>query len=205
VGPLAGMGPDVCAAHGGVDWERVRAAGASFAVARVTVVPTRADGAFGRARWEAMAAAGLVRGALLAARPQPEVAGPEVEVSFFWSALRSAGGLRDGDMPPVLAVLGSALTPAETLAWTGEAVAALERLALVKPILLTSAGFWIDTLGDPRVSFGCPLWVEDLGAEQPRLPRAWDEWALWRYSARGRMDGVAAPCGLSSARRAPAT
>jgi GH25 family lysozyme M1 (1,4-beta-N-acetylmuramidase) len=49
----------VRAAH---DWQRVRAAGATFAVAQATLTPATAD-PFGRSRWRAMAAAGLVRGA----------------------------------------------------------------------------------------------------------------------------------------------
>jgi GH25 family lysozyme M1 (1,4-beta-N-acetylmuramidase) len=190
---LGVMGPDVAVDQGPVDWRRVRGAGARFAFARATAEGGARDLRFTPARWTAIRAAGLARGAYHHARPGATE--PADEARAFGEAVRRAGGLEPGDLPPALAVLDSDLSAAETLAWIGDAVAGIESATGSTPLLLTSPGFWIDRLGDPRVSFGCDLWIADPSG--PRMPRAWSDWALWRYTVHGRVRGVGPPCGLS--------
>jgi lysozyme len=194
VRPHAVMGPDVAVDQGPVDWHRVRSAGARFAFARATAGAGARDLRFTPARWAAMRDAGLARGAYHEARPAGD---PADEARAFCAAVRLAGGLQPGDLPPALAVRDSGLSAAETLAWIGAAVAELESVAAVTPLLLTSPEFWIDRLGDPRVSFGCALWIADHEAVRPRIPRAWPDWALWQYTPDGRLPGVLDTCGLS--------
>src|SRR5919108_474083 len=182
---LGVIGPDVAVDQGPVDWHRVRAAGARFAFARATAEGGARDMRFTPARWAAMRAAGLARGAYHLARPGATPAEPEDEAQAFGAALRLAGGLEQGDLPPALAGLDSALSAAETLAWIGDAATGIEAETGSMPLLLTSPPFWIDRLGDPRVSFGCDLWIADR-ASAPRLPRAWHDWALWQYTPHGR-------------------
>jgi lysozyme len=189
------IGPDVPAAPGEVNWARVRAAGASFAIVRASSGIEAPE--LTARHWQAMRAAAIVRGVYHLAALNADPPDPCAEVRSFDSTVARAGGLVAGDLPPVLAVLSTPLSAAETLAWTGAALAELERLTGVQPILHTSAALWIDQLGDPRVSFGCLLWISDPDVPRPRVPRAWSHWTLWRYVAVAAVDGIDCPCGLS--------
>lgn len=38
-----------------------------------------------------------------------------------------------------------------------------------------------------------PLWIAHVDVPAPRLPKGWDDWAIWQYSWNERIAGIAAP------------
>jgi len=62
----------------------------------------------------------------------------------------------------------------------------LERVTGHKPVIYTSAGYWNDYARGVTWASNYPLWVANwTEASKPLLPRAWDDWHIWQYSARG--------------------
>jgi lysozyme len=197
-------GPDVSLNQPDVDWVQVKGAGHAFGIAKVTDGLGSPDPAFGKARWKAMADAGLVRGAYHFGRPQ-KGRDPKAEVAEFLVTLKAAGGLAAGDLVPVLDIeaYGKAgkLNPAQTVDWVRVWVTELRRRVGRQPIIYTGA-FWRDAMGNPADNLGCPLWLAAYVKEQELakfVPVAWKAQghSLWQHTSKGNCPGIAKPCDLS--------
>jgi lysozyme len=197
-------GPDVSLNQPSVDWGKVKAAGHTFAIAKVSDGLGTPDKAFGKARWKQMKDAGLVRGAYHFGRPQ-RGRDPKKEVAEFLRLIKAAGGLQPGDLLPILDLekFGSAgrLTAAQTLEWARGWVTEMRKRFGRRPIIYTGA-FWRETMGNPADNLGCPLWLAAY-VKQSELaqfvPVAWRSHghALWQHTDKGKCGGIPKPCDLS--------
>jgi GH25 family lysozyme M1 (1,4-beta-N-acetylmuramidase) len=195
-------GIDVSNLQRTVDWTKVKAAGHSFAVHKVSEGLGTPDREF-RGRWKAMHDAGLVRGAYHFARPQ-KGRDPKAEVHEFLGLVKQAGGLQDGDLRPVLDIedfgAAGALTAAQTQDWVRRFVDEMRARIGVRPIIYTGA-FWRGPMGNPPEHFGCRLWLAAFVKDDPEqfVPRAWaqESFSIWQHTEHGRCAGVAGDVDLN--------
>jgi lysozyme len=190
-------GIDVSLNQPTIVWRDVAAAGYSFAYVKVTDGLGDPDPEFNKERWRQMRAAGLARGAYHFARPQPG-RDPRDEVHEFLGVLKRAGGLRDGDLVPMLDVEGYGLSgkisPRATLEWLRGFVNEMHAQIGRRPIIYTGV-FWRERMGNPADDLGCKLWLAAyVKKPAPWVPAAWADsgWTIWQHSATGKVPGVAA-------------
>lgn len=64
--------------------------------------------------------------------------------------------------------------------------------------IYTSQYMWDSSIGAPMIG-AYKLWVANYQVERPNLPRKglWEDWWLWQFTNKGRIDGVAANLDLS--------
>jgi lysozyme len=188
-------GVDVSNHQPNVDWDQVKAAGHSFAFAKVSEGLGTPDRVFGPGRWKAMRDAGLVRGVYHFARPQ-RGRDPKDEVVEFLGLVEQAGGFEDGDLVPVLDLedFGAAgrLTARQTLEWARGFVEEIHARVGRRPIIYTGV-FWRDTMDNPPDDLMCPLWLAAFVRDpKPFIPRAWaqESFAIWQHTETGSTGGV---------------
>jgi lysozyme len=63
------------------------------------------------------------------------------------------------------------------------------------PLIYTATSWWRPMIGDVKsyktVKFGdCPLWIARYANTVGGLPAAWSSYAIWQYSATGRVSGI---------------
>ena len=201
-GPLSGV--DVSNHQPDVDWEKVKAAGHTFALCKVSEGLGTPDRVFGKGRWNAMRDAGLVRGVYHFARPQKGRDARD-EVREFLGLVDKAGGLKDGDLRPVLDIedFGAAgrLTAAQTLEWAREFVDEVRTRLGRRPIIYTGV-FWRETMKNPGDNLDCPLWLAAF-VPQARVkqfvPVAWKDQGLsiWQRTETGTSPGIPGRCDLN--------
>lgn len=183
-----------------VEWAKVRADGIAFAVPKASQA-TWQDALFAK-HWKGAKEAGLLRGAYHFYTPD---APPLKQLDAYSKAL----GDDPGDLPPVLDIECKTTNPAQlakdTLVWLTEAEKRFGR----KPLIYTAAWYWNPTMliggKYPEWAADYQLWVaaypvstgapslDDLAAGKYKalLPKSWTDYALWQYSEKGRVDGVA--------------
>lgn len=177
-------GVDVSYYQGTVDWTKVKGAGQSFAFIRVSDGVSYPDTKF-QANWPAVKNAGLVRGVYQYFRPTQDVQG---QVDLLFSKLNAAGGLKPGDLPPVLDLeTDGGLASSTVVARAKDWLAKVEAKIGVRPIVYTAA-FMSTTIG---TNFGgYPLWVANYGATCPLMPSGWSNWNFWQNSDSGAVTGI---------------
>lgn len=188
-------GIDVSNHQPNVDWEQVKAAGHTFAFAKVSEGLGTPDRVFGKDRWKAMRDAGLVRGVYHFARPQ-KGRDPKDEVREFLGLVETAGGFEEGDLVPVLDLeaFGKAgkLTPKQTLEWASGFAEEIHARVGRRPIIYTGV-FWRETMGNPPDDLQCPLWLAAFVRDpKPFLPNAWaqESFSIWQHTETGSCPGV---------------
>jgi GH25 family lysozyme M1 (1,4-beta-N-acetylmuramidase) len=200
-------GPDVSQFQGDVDWREVRHTGHSFAFAKATEGKDFRDPWFSRARWSAMRAAGLRRGAYHFARAQ-QGRPPELEAHHFLQTVHAVGWFAKGDLPPVLDLEWvHGLSPAHLHAWVAGWVKTVHRETGVRPLIYTGGPFWNGAVGASADALGCPLWLAAyVSNPRPFIPAAWHHagMTLWQFTDRARCPGVKGPCDMSRFRGDPA-
>lgn len=174
-------GIDVSHFQGAVNWQEVKQAGMSFALAKATEGQTSVDSQF-KNNWPNMKAAGLLRGAY----------------HFFDAGIDGTAQanhflqntqIEPGDLPPVIDVEAAASASKATILqevqnWLDTVEQALNR----RPMIYTTASFWDSHLND---TFGAyPLWVAEYGVSAPKIPAGWSTWQFWQYSQSGTVSGV---------------
>jgi lysozyme len=178
VTPTYLRGIDVSHHNGTVDWNQVRAAGMTFALAKATDGKARhADHTFS-ANWAGIKAAGLIRGAWHFAHPglKPDAA---AEAKKFFKVVQPT----HGDLPLILDLEKSDdLKPAAVWAWAKAFLAEVEALTGRPGIFYSYASFWIEDMGNPKDNLNCPLWLAAYVHHKPRIPRAWTDWTFWQYA-----------------------
>jgi lysozyme len=182
--PVTLKGVDVSYHNDDVDWGKVKASGRSFAFARVSDGLTDLDDHFAK-NWPGMKSAGLVRGAYQYFRARH---GGEEQADVLLKAIADAGGLKKGDMPPVLDLetddgQAKATVVARAKAWLQHVESAIG----VKPFVYTGNNM-DDTNG---TNFGAyVLWVPHYEVECPRIPTGWTNWTFWQDSETGSVSGI---------------
>jgi lysozyme len=190
-------GIDVSAMQGLVDWNKVKAAGVSFAILKATEGVDFVDKMFAQ-HVAGARAAGMPFGAyhyLHVRKGRPQDADKQAE-QFCDIYLKS----------------GCTLLPALDCEETGNKgctfdewliairmwVAHVEKRLGIKPVIYTYPGFWsglgpaawkADDLAE------CKLWIAHYTpAPHPSVPKPWTGWFMWQYAADagviGRVDGV---------------
>ena len=185
-------GIDVSYYQGSVDWAKVKSSGRAFAFARVSDGTSHIDSKFS-SNWPKMKSAGLTRGAYQFFRPARD---PSAQAQVFLDKLAAAGGLRAGDLPPVLDLetsdgVASSTVVARAKTWLNKVQSATG----IKPIIYTGRQME-NVLG---TSFSLYyLWVANYGVSCPGLPRGWTSWKFWQSSQTGSVSGVSGPVDLDT-------
>lgn len=180
-------GIDVSYYQGTINWASVKAAGKVFAIARVSHGTGTVDTQFAT-NWPAMKQAGIIRGLYQYFEPADSAL---AQAQLLVSKLNAAGGLEDGDLPPVLdlekmGTFSSSQMLTAVSTWMSHVKSALGR----KPILYTGSYFWDDhTLGSSWAS--TPLWTAHYTtAACPLVPNAWSSWVIWQHTDQGKVSGI---------------
>lgn len=177
-------GIDVSYYQANVDWKKVKASGKDFAFARVSDGTAYPDTKFAT-NWPAMKSAGIVRGVYQFFRPGQDVT---AQVNLLVSKVNAAGGLKEGDLPPVLDLesdggLAASTVVARAKDWLDQ----VEKKFGIKPIVYTAA-FMSNVIGN---NFGgYTLWVANYGATCPTMPSGWTDWHFWQNADNGQVSGI---------------
>jgi GH25 family lysozyme M1 (1,4-beta-N-acetylmuramidase) len=180
-------GIDVSIYQGDVDWKAVKQAGKAFAFARASLGTSVKDSTFAK-NWAGMKAAGLLRGAYHFFHPSVD---PVAQANLFASMIQQAGGMSEGDLPPVADVEQfDKLAPAVVAEKVKQFLDAVEKATGRKPMVYSGL-FMSSAL--PQSLSEYPLWVANYGVKCPLLPAAWKGWYFWQHQGTGgRTPGIKA-------------
>jgi lysozyme len=187
------QGIDVSNNNGTINWDRVARSGIAFALCKATEGADFRD-AFLVQNFAACKRLGLARGAYHFARPSRNSAAGEAR--FFVSVV--GGLLQPGDLAaldfedehlPVGAMGG---------VWAGEWLATVEAALGFRPLLYTYPSYVPERNVTAPALARYPLWWAsyDLTAYPPPAP--WGRYAIWQYTAGGKVPGIAGDCDLDS-------
>lgn len=177
-------GVDVSSYQGTVNWTQIKGAGRTFAFVRISDGLNSIDSKFAT-NWPAMKAAGVVRGSYQFFRPSQD---PALQAQLVLDKLAAAGGLKPGDLPPVLDLesadgLAGSVVVAKAKIW----LKTIEEKLDVKPLIYTAA-FMSDVIG---TGFGgYTLWVANYGTTCPTMPSGWTDWQFWQNADNGKVAGI---------------
>ncbi len=177
-------GVDVSSYQGTVNWTQIKGAGKQFAFVRISDGLNSVDSKFAT-NWPAMKAAGVVRGSYQFFRPSQD---PAAQAQLVIDKLAAAGGLKPGDLPPVLDLesadgLAGSVVVAKANIWLKK----IEDKLKVKPLIYTAA-FMSDVIG---TGFGkYTLWVANYGTTCPTMPGGWTDWHFWQNADNGKVTGI---------------
>lgn len=177
-------GIDISYYQGNVDFAKVKASGRSFSFARISDGVNHIDNKFTR-NWPAMKTAGLVRGAYQFFRPNYD---PIAQADIVVRRLSLAGGLKPGDLPPVLDLeVTGGKSPAVVVSRAKQWIARIESKLHVTPIIYTGNNM-TPSIGDSFKQYA--LWLPHYGVDCPRVPDAWSTWTFWQNTDKGSVPGV---------------
>ncbi len=177
-------GVDVSSYQGTVNWTQIKGAGKQFAFVRISDGLNSIDSKF-PTNWPAMKAAGVVRGSYQFFRPSQD---PAAQAQLVIDKITAAGGLKAGDLPPVLDLesadgLAGSVVVAKAKIWLEK----IETKLKVKPLVYTAA-FMSDVIG---TGFGkYTLWVANYGTTCPTMPSGWTDWQFWQNADNGKVTGI---------------
>jgi GH25 family lysozyme M1 (1,4-beta-N-acetylmuramidase) len=191
-GHLAGV--DVSVYQGNVNWQAVRRAGITFAIAKATEGTGYTD-RYINANIAGMKRNGIVPGAYHFGHPGSD---PIAQARRFASVVKSAnGGHYHGVLQLVLDLeVTDGRSSGQVWSWTQNFIAEIHRQTGRPGIIYTGFYFWRDRVGNPNNNLNCPLWLAAYVSEGQTgglTPRAWSRvgWAFWQYTDRGRVGGIA--------------
>ncbi|MEM7353773.1 MAG: GH25 family lysozyme [Acidobacteriota bacterium] len=175
-------GIDVSHYQGDVDWEKVKAAGMTFAFAKASQGATNVDSKFST-NWAAMRQAGIVRGAY-------HFFDADVDATAQADHFIATVQLEAGDLPPVI---DAEVTDGVSTEGIDQGVQTwLDKVSAhygVKPIVYSGASFITSHLSTGFNTY--PLWLARYTSVVPEAPGDWSSWTFWQYSQSGDVDGVA--------------
>ncbi|MFG1710109.1 glycoside hydrolase family 25 protein [Nonomuraea sp. M3C6] len=171
------LGIDVSNWQGTVDWAEHAGAGVAFAFARASDGGDHTDKWFAR-NWNGMRESSIVCGAYHFARPGGD---PVEQARHFLSVIRSAGGLRSGDLVALDLETNDGLLPEQVARYARRWCHHVERHGGVRPFVHTFHAF---ARGGHCAGLGeYPLWI--ASPEKPRgrpvVPRPWRDWTIHQY------------------------
>jgi lysozyme len=178
---LLDKGIDVSHFTGGVDWQKVKAAGYTFAFAKASEGVDLKDPAFD-GFWPGMKEAGLVRGAYHFYVTEDD---PKEQADFFIKNVT----LEPGDFVPVvdIEVIHKGTQPG-LVQRVKSFLEIIEKHYGARPIIYTGLNFWNKNLNDHFGSY--PLWIAEYGVEDPVIPKGWKEWHIWQWKENANVPGV---------------
>ncbi len=183
-------GLDVSHNNGSIDWNRVKAAGISFAYIKATEGATFID-----PKWEENLAAcrdvDIVPGLY---HFYHHDADPDVQAHHF---LQTIGSLQPGDLPPAVDVEAPgdgagpiAYPPTEVVERVASVVRMVDAALGREPLIYTYPSAWRDITTDSNAfATVCPLWVASY-ANAPAIPGGWASYTVWQYTDHGQVDGI---------------
>lgn len=187
--PVRGI--DVSHHQGVIDWQKVRAAGFSFAYIKASEGGDFTDPQFA-ANWRGAKAAGIARGAYhlftLCTPVTPQI-------DNFVNTVYEVG-----ELPPVLDLEfgGNCASPpavADVKSMLDEVVPMATKRFGEPPIFYTTYEFRDAYLCPTCVNGSLPLlWIRDV-IWKPRLTNA-EPWVFWQHHNRARVDGIEGPVDL---------
>ncbi len=186
-------GVDVSNNNGAIAWERVAGAGKTFAICKATEGINFRD-AFLPLNLAGCTAHGLARGVYHFARPSRNSAA--AEAAFFVAVVRDI--LAPGDLVALDFEDEDLPVGAEGGVWALAWLEAVEAALGFSPLIYTYPSYVhernVTTPGLARY----PLWWAsyDLTAYPPPAP--WGQYAIWQYTANGKVPGIAGDCDLDS-------
>lgn len=166
-----------------IDWNKVKASGRAFGIARVSYGTGTIDDTF-PGNWSRMKAAGLIRGAYQWFRPAQDA---KAQADLV---IARVGKLGPGDLPVTADVeetqgLSGAAIAAALSTW----VARIEAGTGKKPIIYSGKYFWNDNVGSKAFA-SHPYWIPAYGPTCPDLASAWSDWKFFQYTDRASVPGV---------------
>ena len=179
----------------------VKAAGCAFVFVKATEGLTYTDSAYSSFRAKA-AQFGLPLGAYHFARPQPGRTGAQEAAHFL-----SVHTQRPGDLPPVLDLEDTKLSPAATVAFALDWLNTVQKATGVRPIVYTYTGFARANLGGGTGLAQYPLWLADYRSSTtnaPSAPGPWSSWAIWQHTSTATVPGVPGNCDRNTTNLTPA-
>lgn len=187
------FGPDVSHFQGTVDWAKVRATGAGFAIAKATEGTTYADAAF-KANWAGMKAAGIpVRGAYHFGHPESSAT---TQAKHFMSVV---GTTVPGDFVALDIESADSQSASAVASWCAafvNEVKSISGLPKSRIFIYTGAWFWNPQAGGSSVVGDHPLWVSGYTTSPP-MPSGWSHWTMWQYSSTETKYGINSGCDSS--------
>jgi lysozyme len=183
-------GPDVSHYQGAIDWAKVKAHGAGFAMAKATEGSTYKDTEFA-ANWKGMEAAGIkVRGAYHFAHPNVAAS---TQVDHFISTV---GKMHAGDFLVLDIESANGMSPSHVASFSSE-FAHLAHNKTGRPVFVyTGAWFWDPQAGGSSSCSSFPLWVSGYSSSPP-MPKGWSKWTFWQFTDKASVPGISGGCDYS--------
>jgi GH25 family lysozyme M1 (1,4-beta-N-acetylmuramidase) len=187
-GPAWGI--DISSNNGcSIDFAKVRADGASFAVTKATEGASYVNPCFDRAQLRAIGGAQLVPGVYHWLSFGG--ASGKAQAAFFAAAVGHAGYGKGFLMPFVDVEEQTSVSDATACRTLGEFVHTLKEVLGEKPIIYTFPSYIPEHLSGCRFLNHYLLWIAHLGVSHPLVPSPWHAWALWQYTWTAHVAGVA--------------
>jgi len=177
-----------------VDWAKVAADGVKFGVAR-TSDGMNYDDAYFTKNWQGMKANGIIRGAYQFFRPDQNAVN---QAKFMISKINKAGGLKPGDLPPVLDLeKNGGLSTSAVVKQVDKWIAYIQQNTGRRPIIYTGSYFWDANAATTKYNT-YPLWTAHYTTKScPLVPNAWNKWTIWQYTDKGKVSGVIGSCDMN--------
>lgn len=203
-------GLDVYAGDGTVDWSKVATSGRRFAFIKATQGDYNTQSTF-PANWSGAAAAGLLRSPY---HFFDATVDGVTQAQWFLSALANSGGLKSGDLPPLLDL---ECPTASTQSGSDSACEYSGNSGWAPPATVASRTFdWLDTVekatGRTPIIYSYPAWFGDVGFTDGKLaryplfiatyatcaavPAPWTTTVFWQYTATGTVPGLSGQADL---------
>ncbi len=175
-------GIDVSYWDGTIDWNKVKASGKVFAIARIGD-GTYMDPMFDK-NWAAIKSVGMIRGAYQFFRSA------EDPVKLADLVVSKVGKLGADDLPVTIDVeaadgVAAATYEARIQTWIARVTAGTGKA----PIVYTGKYFWNDNVKSTAQA-GNALWIAQYGPVCPDLPSPWIDWKFFQYSEKGSVPGI---------------
>lgn len=196
------FGVDVSVFQKVIDWPKVAAAGAEFAIVRADCGASYKDPNFAANTLGARRAC-LSVGAYHYARPAPGADDARREVDHFWALLEPL--YNSGDIAPALDIEESSIEGSALLDWLAEFVDLMREKSGRNCLVYTNPSYLLGkkVVLDTRFA-DCPLWIAHWGVETPGTLRPWlaGQWAIWQFGATW-IDGITTEVDANWARSLP--
>jgi GH25 family lysozyme M1 (1,4-beta-N-acetylmuramidase) len=180
-------GIDVSTYQGAISWSKVHGSGVEFAIARATLGTTYSDPTF-KTNWAGIKSAGMIRGAYHYFHPDKDAT---VQADRLVDAINAAGGLKPGDLPPMLDLeVLNGVSAATAVSRAKTFLARIEQRTGRRALVYSYVYFFQSTLGNPDLS-AYPLNIADYrGRACPDIPDAFKTWVIWQYTDSATVPGV---------------
>lgn len=189
------LGIDISNHQGTFDWAAAKAGGVKFAWVKATEGKTFVDKQLARNLSEARKY-GIPVGAYHFARPDFGTADAEAEAAHFVKTLKANGGLKSGDLLPVLDLESTDGPKGASLSqWASKWMAAVQKALDVKAVFYSYPSFITSTMAG---AFGLGdhiLWLASYGPNDGQQHRAkpvgaWNVVDVHQYTSNGRIPGI---------------